>query len=140
MKRSAKGRCVNSTLTFLKSRGYWLVLALVMCCLPPRPALGMAANLLVLVCAAGLGERSWYLYQIENGMGSASCEFFLGFPTWFALDQWLPALFEVRNLCSYTPEMLLGISMAESLMMAAAGIALVATVALYASWRTGPGH
>lgn len=117
----------------------WTVLALVMCCLPGRRTLNAAANLLVIACAVGLGERSWYLYKIENGIGNGSCEFFLGFPDWFALDRWLPALFEVRNLCSYSPEMLFGISMAESLLLAAAGIALVGAAALYANLRVIPG-
>jgi disulfide bond formation protein DsbB len=82
-------------------------------------------------------ERSWYLYQLENGIGEGSCQFFLGFPEWFALDQWFPFLFEVRNLCGYTPELLFGISMAEGLIAAAVGLLLAAGLALWSLLR-GP--
>lgn len=112
--------------------------ALLMCVLPVKRWLYGIANLLVIACAIGLGERSWYLYLIENGRGEGSCEFQLGMPDWFALDRWLPDLFEVRNLCTYTPEMLFGLSMAESLLLAAAAIIAVAVLSLYATSRAGP--
>ena len=111
------------------------LLALVMCVMPRSKVLYSAANLLVIACAVGLAERSWYLYQIENGRGDGSCEFQLGMPDWFALDRWFPALFEVRNLCTYTPEVLFGLSMAESLLLAAAGVAAYAVVSLVAVSR-----
>lgn len=76
---------------------------------------------LTFITSAGMGERAYYLYEIENFRGDGSCEFTLGMPPWFAVDQWLPALFEVRNICSYTPEIAFGISMAEALI----GIAIV---------------
>jgi disulfide bond formation protein DsbB len=56
-------------------------------------------------------------------------------PDWFALDRWFPDLFEVRNLCTYTPEVLFGLSMAESLLLAAAGVAAYAVVSLVAVSR-----
>ncbi len=112
----------------------WVVamtlVALVMACLPNTRLIGVLGNLLVLLCAIGLGERAWFLYKIENGMGDASCEFYLGFPPWFALDAWLPAVFEVRNLCSYSPAMPWGLSMAESLLAAAAGLVVIALMSL----------
>ena len=52
-------------------------------------------------------------------------------PDWFAVDRWFPSLFEVRNLCSFTPEMLLGLSMAESLMLFAFGLGCIAMTALF---------
>jgi disulfide bond formation protein DsbB len=116
--------------------GFTLV-ALLMCFLPVKQWLYAVANLLVIACAIGLGERSWYLYLIENGRGDGSCEFQLGLPDWFALDRWFPDLFEVRNLCTYTPEMLFGLSMAESLLLAAAAIVAVAVLSLYATSRAG---
>ncbi len=112
------------------------LVALVMCFLPVHRLLYTFSNVLVIASAIGLWERSWYLYQIENGRGDGSCEFQLGMPEWFALDRWFPDLFEVRNLCTYTPEMLFGLSMAESLMIAAACIIAVAVVSLYATSRS----
>ena len=160
---------MHSLVTFLKSRGYWLMmaavsLAMLVIALYYQYALGeepcqvciqsrlwvfallmvsmtlatfpknrlwrLSGNLLALACAVGLGERAWFLYQLENGIGNGSCEFQLGMPDWFAIDQWLPSLFEVRNLCSFTPEMLFGLSMAEGLLLIAGLLSVVISCAL----------
>ena len=97
------------------------LLGAVMLLLPKSFFTHLAGLILAFIASAGMGERAYYLYEIENFRGDGSCEFTLGMPSWFAVDQWFPALFEVRNICSYTPEIALGISMAEALM----GIALV---------------
>ena len=106
--------------------------ALLMLFMPQTSLLRALGNLSVLVAGAGLFERSRYLYRLENGIGDGSCQFQLGMPDWFAVDRWMPWLFEVRNLCSFTPEMLFGLSMAETLMGVGAGLCLLAvwTVAL----------
>ena len=89
----------------------------------------------VLIAGVGLTERARYLYRLENGIGDGSCQFQLGMPDWFAVDRWMPWLFEVRNLCSFTPEMLFGVSMAESLTASAIGISLLALLALTGDLR-----
>ena len=94
-------------------------------------------NILALACAVGLGERAWFLYQLENGIGNGSCEFQLGMPDWFAIDQWFPSLFEVRNLCSFTPEMPFGLSMAEGLLLIAGLLGIVISCALVSHQMTG---
>ena len=81
---------------------------------------------LTLLTGAGMGERAFYLYEIENFRGDGSCEFTLGMPSWFAVDQWFPALFEVRNICSYTPEIAFGVSMAEALIGISAVVCVLA--------------
>ena len=114
----------------------WVVaftlIALIMLITPQITLVRVVGNLGVLTAAAGLFERARYLYRLENGIGDGSCQFQLGMPNWFAVDRWMPWLFEVRNLCSFTPEMLLGLSMAETLMAVGAGVCLMAvwTVAL----------
>ena len=108
----------------------WVVaftfIALIMLIAPQTPLLRVLGNLGVLIAGTGLFERAQYLYQLENGIGDGSCQFQLGMPDWFAVDRWMPWLFEVRNLCSFTPEMLFGLSMAETLMGVGAGVCLVA--------------
>ena len=108
----------------------WVVaftlIALIMLITPQITLVRVVANLAVLTAGAGLFERARYLYRLENGIGDGSCQFQLGMPDWFAVDRWMPWLFEVRNLCSFTPEMLLGLSMAETLMAVGAGICLSA--------------
>ena len=108
----------------------WVVaatmIAFIMLVAPQTPLLCIVGNLGVLIAGAGLFERARYLYRLENGIGDGSCQFQLGMPDWFAVDRWMPWLFEVRNLCSFTPEMLFGLSMAETLMGVGAGLSLLA--------------
>lgn len=100
------------------------LLGAVMLLLPESLFTRLPGLILAFIASAGMGERAYYLYEIENFRGDGSCEFTLGMPSWFAVDQWFPALFEVRNICSYTPEIAFGISMAEALI----GIACVVCV------------
>ena len=108
----------------------WVVaftlIALIMLITPQIRLVRVVGNLGVLTAAAGLFERARYLYRLENGIGDGSCQFQLGMPDWFAVDRWMPWLFEVRNLCSFTPEMLFGFSMAETLMAVGVLISLMA--------------
>ncbi|RZO78616.1 MAG: disulfide bond formation protein B [Halieaceae bacterium] len=117
----------------------WVVaftlIALVMLITPQIKILRILGNGGVLIAGVGLTERARYLYRLENGMGDGSCQFQLGMPDWFAVDRWMPWLFEVRNLCSFTPEMLFGVSMAESLAASAIGISLLALLALTGDLR-----
>ena len=117
----------------------WVVaftlIALIMLIAPQITLVRAVGNLGVLTAAAGLFERARYLYRLENGIGDGSCQFQLGMPDWFAVDRWMPWLFEVRNLCSFTPEMLLGLSMAETLMGLAIGIGFMAALALVGDLR-----
>ena len=94
--------------------------------LPDTLLYRLAGFALTLLTGAGMGERAFYLYEIENFRGDGSCEFTLGMPSWFAVDQWFPALFEVRNICSYTPEIAFGVSMAEALIGIAAVVCVLA--------------
>jgi disulfide bond formation protein DsbB len=114
----------------------WVVaialISAIMLLLPDNTGIGSGGLILLLVSSIGLGERSYYLYEIENFRGDGSCQFTLGMPDWFAVDRWFPALFEVRNICSYTPEIAFGISMAEALL----GISIViATISVTAGWK-----
>ena len=93
--------------------------------LPDNTGTSLGGLFLLFASSAGLGERSYYLYEIENFRGDGSCQFTLGMPDWFAVDRWFPALFEVRNICSYTPELALGISMAECLLGISAGLCIL---------------
>jgi len=80
---------------------------------------------LTVVLSLGLLERAWMLLGIERGTVEGSCSFDSGLPAWFALDQWFPALFKVWEACGYTPELLFGITMAESLVLLGAATLLV---------------
>ncbi len=66
---------------------------------------------------AGLAERSYQLYGVEQGFIMGSCDMTSGLPAWFALDKWIPAIFEVQTTCGYTPELFFKITMAEALLV-----------------------
>ena len=118
----------------------WIVagmfVSLVMLLLPRKPISSLVGLLVILGTGLGLAERSWFLYQIENGRGDGSCGFMLGAPDWFPIDRWLPGIFEVRNLCSFTPDVLFGISMAEALLIVSAIVLSLTMAALLASVRS----
>jgi disulfide bond formation protein DsbB len=114
-----------------------LLVSMTLAALPKNRVLRLSGNLLALACALGLGERARFLYQLENGIGNGSCEFQLGMPDWFAIDQWFPSLFEVRNLCSFTPEMLFGLSMAEGLLLIAGLLGVFISCALVSHQMAG---
>jgi len=117
----------------------WVVaftmISLIMLITPQIMLLRLLGNIGVVVTGIGLTERARYLYRLENGIGDGSCQFQLGMPDWFAVDRWMPWLFEVRNLCSFTPEMLFGLSMSETLMGLAIGTGLLAALTLAGDLR-----
>ncbi len=88
---------------------------------------------LTVVLSIGLLERAWMLLGIERGTVEGSCSFDSGLPAWFALDQWFPVLFKVWEACGYTPELLFGITMAESLVLLGAAALLVSVTMTVAS-------
>jgi disulfide bond formation protein DsbB len=63
----------------------------------------------------GMLHTSQLLLGIERSTIFRGCGISLDLPSWFALDQWFPALFGVWGSCGKTPELLLGITMAEGL-------------------------
>ena len=74
--------------------------------------------------------RSNTTVLVERGLYEGSCGMDAGFPDWFALDKWFPAMFEVQTMCGYTPNFLFGMSMGEGLLYAAIALLLVALLAL----------
>jgi len=82
----------------------------------------------------GLLERSWRVLAVERGWIFGDCDMDLGMPTWFALDKWIPALFEVQTACGYTPLILFDITMAESLLVISALMLILSAAVFIASW------
>jgi disulfide bond formation protein DsbB len=95
-----------------------------------RPGV-VAACLLSLVASIGLLERSWQTLATERLWLEGNCSMLSGLPSWFALDQWFPAVFGVQASCGYTPEIVFGITMAEALMAISVGaVAVTALVSI----------
>lgn len=92
-------------------------------------------NLVSLSFAAGMLERAYMTLGIERGFVEGSCTLNSGFPSWLALDKWLPEIFEPWEACGYTPELLFGITMAEGLIVLAAGLVILMLVMLTASLK-----
>ena len=84
----------------------------------------------------GFVERSWQTLAVERGWVFGDCNMDAGLPNWFALDQWFPALFEVKASCGYTPFIIFETSMAEILMVTSSGLLLVSLILLIANLLT----
>lgn len=97
--------------------------------------LGIVTNSMTLLVAIGLTERSYMLLGTERGFVFGDCGFTLGLPAWLAVEQWLPWLYRVESSCGYTPELVLGITMAEALMAMSAGLLLVTLGILLATLK-----
>lgn len=106
-----------------------IALAVLALCLRRYRIPNLLLQILSLGAAAALLERSWMVFAVERNLIESSCEMSTGLPAWFAVDQWFPVVFEPWELCGYTPDLLLGITMAEGLMVislaAVAGFAAV---------------
>ena len=87
------------------------------------------------VIMAGLLERSWRVLAVERGWIFGDCEMDLGMPAWFALDKWIPSLFEVQTSCGYTPLLFFGVTMAEVLLVVSAALLLTSSALFFASWH-----
>jgi len=103
-------------------------------CTQSRLAMRTAHGLTVLIMA-GLLERSWRVLAVERGWIFGDCEMDLGMPAWFALDKWIPTLFEVQTSCGYTPFLLFGITMAEVLLVFSASLLIISAALFFASWH-----
>lgn len=93
------------------------IVALAALLLPTCPRVQKITHPLSLLAVIGLTERSWQTLAVERGWSEGSCSNLdTGLPDWFALDRWLPTIFEPWEPCGYTPELLFRITMAEGLL------------------------
>ncbi len=97
-----------------------------------RKVIKTLAQLLIVVIAGGLVERSYQLLGTERGFVFGSCGVDLGLPAWLAIEDWLPWLYRVETSCGYTPEVIFGITMAEALMVLSVLLLIVGICALLA--------
>jgi len=113
--------CIQVRLWFSLS----IIVASVGYVLRERILLNVIAQLGLVISAIGLVERSYLLLGTERGFIFADCGFDAGLPVWFAIEQWLPWLYQVETSCGYTPEILFGVTMAEALMLLSVCLAVV---------------
>ena len=95
----------------------WVIIAIVGLMLREHPSLNLLLQFCLLAVFVGFVERSYLLLGTEKGFIFGSCGFDIGLPEWFAIDVWLPWLYQVEASCGYTPEIIWGITMAEALMV-----------------------
>lgn len=84
---------------------------------------------------AWMAERSYQVLAVERGWVFGDCDMDLGAPDWFAIDKWLPSVFEVKTSCGYTPYIIGQITMAEVLMLCATLLLILSATLFIASWR-----
>jgi disulfide bond formation protein DsbB len=71
----------------------------------------------LLAITAVFAYQSFMVLGIERYWFEGSCTMDAPFPNWLPLHEWLPSVFEPWELCGYTPEIIRGITMAESLVI-----------------------
>lgn len=94
-------------------------------------------HLLTLGVSIGFAERSWRTLAVERGWIIDTCSMDSGLPNWFALDKWLPAVFQPWEPCGYTPELLFNITMAEGLMFFSVVFCLCSALFFLIQFRKG---
>ena len=77
---------------------------------------------------SGALYTSWYAWGVENGTVISSCTIGAGFPAFMPLDQWIPFFFGANGPCGQSPEMWLGLSMVETLLITI-GVPLIVLIA-----------
>ena len=93
------------------------------------------AQITTIILSFGLTVETWNLIQIEYNIGhGGACGFFANFPSWAPLDKWFPHIFEVQELCAATPEVLFGISMADSLVLVSAGLIAMLSISIWGNF------
>lgn len=105
-----------------------MVLVAIMALLIRKRALRNIPQVLTALIMIGLLDRSWQLLGVERGFILGSCSMDPGLPSWFALDKWIPFMFEVQDMCGYTPQLLFGITMAEALLVLSATLFLINSI------------
>lgn len=100
-----------------------------------RP-LRILALVLSVIASIGLIERSWAALAVERGWTEGECSMELGLPAWFAVDRWLPSVFEAWEPCGYTPYIVGKVTMAETLVAMGAALLVVCIVVTVASMAT----
>lgn len=111
-----------------------IVIALFALLVQSWPGLVRLAHGLTFVAVIGFVERSWQVLAVERGWTFGDCDMDAGLPDWFALDRWLPAVFEVKTSCGYTPLIIFNISMAEVLMVISSVFLLITFTTFSLSW------
>ena len=80
-------------------------------------------------------ERSYQVLAVERGWVFGDCDMELGMPAWFALDKWLPSVFEVQTSCGYSPFIVFEITMAETMLVTSILLVLASVTLFVASFR-----
>ena len=113
----------------------FIVLALLALLFGSNRGLTLGFHLINTVIMAGFVERSWKTLAVERGWVFGDCDMESGLPPWFALDKWVPGIFEVQTACGYTPLVVFNITMAEVLLVFSCSLLSVSLVLLAASLR-----
>lgn len=106
----------------------FIVLALLALLVGSKRWLTPLFHLINTAIMVGFAERSWQTLAVERGWVFGDCDMESGLPSWFALDKWFPAIFEVQTACGYTPLVVFNITTAEVLMLVSSlllGVSLV---------------
>ncbi|MCK5726105.1 MAG: disulfide bond formation protein B [Thiotrichaceae bacterium] len=95
----------------------------------------LITSILLLIVFAGMLERSVQLLGVEYHFILGDCTMASGLPSWFAVGEWVPWFFKVETTCGYTPVLVFGITMAESLLVMSIGLVIMSLLMLWVQFR-----
>lgn len=113
-----------------------LITALVVSLAPGQRLLRITGYVALLSLAAYGIKLALDLVAAESG-ASFACSFEAEFPSWLALDDWLPAMFSPTGLCGDTGWRFLGGTMAEWMIVVFAGYLVASLAAAFLEWYVG---
>lgn len=93
------------------------------------PALRYAANVGLIISLGFLWDVSRTTVLVERGIEESTCGMDAGFPSWLPLHEWIPQVFEVWTMCSFTPDFLFGLTMGEGLLYGVSLLFLISVAA-----------
>lgn len=125
--------CIHIRLWF----SLFIIVAIAGLWLRRNKILSFITHLASVLVAVGLTERSYMLLGTERGFVFGDCGFSTGLPAWFAVENWMPWLYKVEASCGYTPELFLGITMAEALMVISLSLLLLSSAVFIAKLIKG---
>jgi len=105
-----------------------IILSILGMLLRNKPWVNSTLQFALVLGSVGLVERSYLLLGTERGFIFGDCGFDVGLPGWFAIEQWLPWLYQVETSCGYTPEIIFGVTMAEALMLLSVCLVIISVV------------
>jgi len=88
------------------------------------------------VLLIGLSNEVYNLLKVEYQFGDGgSCKFMPNFYSWAPLDEWMPLMFQVREMCQATPKVIGFVSMVHVLTLVCVMLLVSFVISAFQEWK-----